>query len=226
MSFFHLQSYGEKCDSLVILFFLSSAERIEEIFKNWNVFIPCERACAQTSSRQSGSLIAEARPWVFHEDLGYLSVSFGLDEEFISTATKLHYSKVFGSKQQVKGGDPHSLLSSGEAVPRVLYPGLRIFSTKHIWSYWREFSKRPQRWLWEQNISQMRKGWENCDCLAQRREGSGDVPINLHKHLKTTMFVQHPNKLCQCSKSWVGHIKVKKKKTQNLQNWGKYFRYP
>lgn len=168
--------------------FLSSAERIEEIFKNWNVFMPCERACAQTSSRRSGSLIAEACPWVFHEDLGYLSVSFGLDEEFISTATKLHYSKVSGSKQQVKGGDPHSLLSSGEAVPRVLYPGLRIFSTKHIWRYWREFSKRPQRWLWEQNISQIRKGWENCDCLAQRREGSGDVPINLHKHLKTVTY--------------------------------------
>lgn len=148
-----------------------------------------ERACAQTSPRLSGSLIAEACPWVFHEDLGYLSVSFGLDEECLSTTTKLHYSKVFGSKQQVKGGQPPPLLSSGEVIPRALYPGLSIFSTKHRWELLERAQQKAKNDPKNQKIilsdeERLRELW-----LLSLQKRRLPVPINLCKYLNRACSV-------------------------------------
>ena len=42
-------------------------------------------------------------------------------------------------------------------------------------SYWRQFSKRPQKWLRDWIISPMRKGWERWDCSAWRRKDWGGI---------------------------------------------------
>lgn len=67
----------------------------------------------------------------------------------------------------------------------------------------------------------MRKGWENCDCLAQRREGSGGVPINLHKHLKTVTYnvCSAPKQALPMFKimSWPHKSKKKKPKIYKIE---------
>ena len=47
---------------------------------------------------------------------------------------------------------------------------LGLPSTSEIWSYWRESSKGPWRWLRDWSISPMRKGRESSDCAAWKRE--------------------------------------------------------
>lgn len=70
--------------------------------------------------------------------------------------------------QQVKGGD--LLLIPGEDTPSAV-PSSGLLSTRETWTCWSESSDRPQRGLRGQNIFDMTRGWEICDCLYWRREG-------------------------------------------------------
>lgn len=50
-------------------------------------------------------------------------------------------------------------------------PGLS--STREMRTYWREFSKEPQRWLMAWSVWHTKRGWERQDCPAWRRSGLG-----------------------------------------------------